>query len=126
MISVDLAIAEIHLGVRFLELLENLLLLELIRRWQPHLFLFHIEEHLANCCLCFRILDVRVRRWFRVDFLRVDLRVASDRSWPPTILILPFLHSDVDNFRHLVVYLLIFENPERLLGKNLLVEFAID
>ena len=126
MISVNLTIAKIHLGMRFLELLENLLLLELIRRRQPHLFLFHIEKHLANCCLCFRVLDVRVRRWFRVDFLRVDLRVASDRSWQPTILILPFLHSDMDNFRQLVVYVLIFEGPERLFSKDLLVEFPVD
>ena len=49
MVSVELALAEVHLGVRLHELLQLLLLLHLVACGQTLLLLTHIEYYLLRC-----------------------------------------------------------------------------
>lgn len=81
-----LRIAEIHLRVLFLELLQNIRLLLLIARRQSLLLLSLVKHHLLNHTPCLPI-QIRKLGVLRRYLRNVDLGCAGDDVRPPFHLI---------------------------------------
>lgn len=93
--SAEFALGKVHFGVGFHELLHFSFLVKLIRCGQALLLLSHIKHHLLHSGSCFP-LKVWELWWFRVNLLRINLRITLDRAAPPRSLILPLLDIDVN------------------------------
>merc|ERR1719379_318192 len=90
---VDLRLREVHLRVGRLELLEEVVLLLLIRRWETHCLLALVVHHLLDG-LSRLAIEVTQLGVFGDDLTRVDLRVALHHRIPPLHAV-EFLHGDL-------------------------------
>jgi hypothetical protein len=113
---VELALAEVHLGVLRHELGHDILLLLVVACRQSHLLLSLVVHHLLHQTSRFTI-EIGELRGLRVDLLGGDGKVGGDELVPPRHLV-DLLEGHDDG--------VLVDCPERVFCFDFCVEFAVD